>query len=684
MRTRSFAGMLLGSVALITPFAAQAQQDVIVLEPIILEGEKLLRSISDTASSVSALSAEDIASDVGASSVAEAINGMPNVVFPDTVSAPIIRGQDTQGPNSGAGAFFGGTVPRAKTNVDGHYLSYNETVFGVASIWDVDAIEVFRGPQTIAQGANSIAGAIIVNTKDPSFTPEGAARLQYGTGGSRRASVAYSAPLGQDLAARISLDHAGRDGFIDYVNPGFQKGETDQDFAASEARFKLLWQPQAAPGLEAMLTFSHKQSNRPTSEAAGLPYDDLESTSLGMPSWDQRVNTTIADVSYEFSNGMQLSNQTQFSDQSIHRLAAPAENGEAFIDSKEISNETRLTFGGEDSRFSGVVGLFYAKTESDELLYTRGVSEFEDTKENLGVFSELTWRPDDRWTVSAGLRYQRDSIERSGTSSLAREELDYDRSFDAWLPKISVAYDVSPDVTVGALVSKGYNPGGVNLSFVQGRYFNFDAERATNYELFGRADLIDGRMRLTGNLFYTRFSDSQRVLPEYLDGLPRGNIVVNADDAKAYGLDLTMDYAVNDTLRVKAGLGLLHSEIGEFTDAAGVNYEGNKFGRTPDHTISLGMEWQVTDKTTVAADVSHIGGYYSTDWNRASYEVDSYTIANARVDHALNDKVNLYAYVENIFDERAPTYKYDDRQIGGIIASMTKPREVGLGLDLRF
>ncbi|MCS5516883.1 TonB-dependent receptor plug domain-containing protein [Pseudomonas qingdaonensis] len=93
------------------------------------------------------------------------------MIYTDSVGAPIIRGQDTQGPNNRQNQFWGGTVPRATINLDGHYLNYNEMFFGATSVWDVDSIEVFRGPQTTSQGANAIAGAIIVNTKDPTFTP---------------------------------------------------------------------------------------------------------------------------------------------------------------------------------------------------------------------------------------------------------------------------------------------------------------------------------------------------------------------------------------------------------------------------------------------------------------------------------------------------------------------------------
>lgn len=180
----------------------------IVFEPIIVTGEKLERELKDTASSVSIKTAKEIDKEkTGSASVAEVLNDVPNVIYTDSVGAPIIRGQDTQGPNNGQNVFWGGTVPRATINLDGHYLNYNEMFFGATSVWDIDSIEVFRGPQTTSQGANAIAGAIIVNTKDPTFTPEAAYQTEVGSYDAKRSSVAVSGPLmGNELAGRLAVD----------------------------------------------------------------------------------------------------------------------------------------------------------------------------------------------------------------------------------------------------------------------------------------------------------------------------------------------------------------------------------------------------------------------------------------------------------------------------------------------
>lgn len=661
-------------------------EDPIILDTLILTGEKLARSIDRTASSVAVVTAEAIEDNPQIDSVAEATMGIPNLSYANDggfAGAPTIRGQDSEGANSGASAFFGGTQPRTSVNLDGHYLNYNELVFSSTSVWDVDSIEVFRGPQTVAQGANSIAGAVIVNTKDPTFSPEGAVQLEYGSRDKRRVSAMYSAPISEDLAARVALDYSGRDSFIDYVNPDYIETDTGDDFESKTARVKLLWQPKDLPGIEAKLSFSHTDTRRPTWEAATIPFEDRDSATVSNPSWSQRTNTTVLDLSYDAENGMVLTNQLQYSDGHTFRETVPRTSGTATLDTKSYSNETRATFGDEADTLSGVVGIYLSRNEADEFLNFRGTSTFDDEKKSLGLFSEVNWRFADRWTLSAGLRYQRDDVKRAGTSSFAGSDLDYDESFDAWLPKLSLAYELRPDTTVGALISKGYNPGGTSLNLSNGVYYDYDAETVWNYELFGRSRLLDDRLFLTGNLFYSEFDNAQRYAFAEVVGELWSSYTINADKAKSYGLEVAADYQASDTLRLKAGLGLLKTEITEFSDAI-ADYEGTEFARAPRKTLTLAADWDITPELRLSGNLRYTDSYFSDDANSDDRKVDAYTIANARIAYRPRENMEMFAYANNIFDENAVTFMRPSASIGGYEATVTEPREVGIGLKMTF
>jgi iron complex outermembrane recepter protein len=681
-----FTLVLLSAVPALSQDAASQNEDATVLKPIIITGEKVARDLKSTASSVAIKSGSEIDREkTGDASVSEVIADTPNIIYPDTVTAPIIRGQDSQGPNTGATAFFAGTVPRATINVDGHYLSYNEFIYGATSIWDLESIEVFRGPQTTSQGANAIAGAILVNTKDPTFSPEAAYQAEIGSYHTKRASVALSGPIiDNELAARIALDYSGRDTFIDYINSGFASEGTDQDFMEFNARTKLLWEPSEVPGLSAKLTLSHNSSNRPSQEAASAPYEDLESTAPTMPSWRQRTSTAIFDISYDFENGVKVFNQTQYSATNAKRRVGVANLGDADIDQHNISEEVRVTFGEQQDTLSGVVGLFYNHTKSDELLEYLGISTFDDTKNNFGIYGEMTYRLDDQWSVTGGLRYQWDHVQRYGTvtSALANEGANYNETFSEFLPKASVSYAVNQEWTVGALISRGYNPGGTALNLSSKEFVDFDKETLWNYELFTRANLLDDRLMLTGNLFYMDMKNAQYNIPVDLPGIT-GSYTVNAEAAHAYGLEVGATYMVLDNLTIKASAGLLKTEIERMS--ANTSYEGNEFAKSPGYMFSLGASWDVTDSFNISGQVRHLDGYYSDIANASDYVIEPYTVADVRASYQFRPEFEVYGYIKNIFDERSPTHMKANRSVlGGTEASMTTPRIFGIGIKGTF
>ncbi|WP_343565079.1 TonB-dependent receptor [Kiloniella sp. b19] len=671
--------------------SSDEESGVLTLEPVIITGEKVERDLKDTASSVFAYSADDIERQVEDSQLQDIVGNSPNIIYTGESSAPIIRGVDTQGPLEGSFAFLGGTIPRTRANIDGHYLNYNETVFGSSSIWDAESVEVFLGPQTTTQGANSIAGAIIVKTKDPTFTPEMKGQVQYGSRNSRRASVAVSGPLSDEVAARVALDYRGRDTFIDYTNPAFVQGQTDQDIRDLTGRVKLLWVPDAMPELETKLTLSHMSANRPTIEAADPDFDDLDIFATGAPSWESRTTSLVSDVEYDFGDDLVLTNQFQLSRGHVERTVASG-NGAAKLDTVDVSNEVRVNYGNEASEFSGFTGLYLSNLRSDEFLFQSGDNNFDDEKQSLGVFSELSWRPAERWTLTGALRYQYDRVKRDGDVIPAfGSEYNSDQSFDEILPKFTVAYDATDDVTIGGLVSRGYNPGGGTLSFDSLTAYEFDEETSTNFEIFARTSFLNDRLRVNSNIFFTQYDDYQVSVPERTVEATR---IVNADEAETYGAEISADFQAMETLRLRGSLGLLHTEITGFSAEAaaiaGSDFEGNEFASAPSVTARIGADWNVVPDWTLSGEVVHVGSNNSRSNNADEYKVGSYTVANARVLYDLADNFQFFGYVDNVFDDRSPIQKRHDRSrsagpvLGPIVANVVKPREIGVGMKVNF
>lgn len=674
-----------------TAYAQDTQP--LALDAITVTGERIERNLFDTASSVGVITGQRIAANPHSQTIKESIANLPNIEQPSTVGAPVIRGQAAQGPNERATAFFSGTVPRATITIDGQPLSFNELVFGVNNLWDVERVEAFRGPQTTTQGANSIAGAILVNSKDPTFTPEASGQLIYGSRNKKRASLAASGALiDENLAARVALDYYGRDTFRHFTHPQFDPGDARTDFQAKNARIKFLYLPSDIPELEAKLTLSHRDSTGPHTETVSEPFSALNDNRNSVVSWKINSNAAIADVRYDVTPNLTLHNQLQASKLKVRRITNPRDNGGAQIDQRAFGNETRLTFSSDDGRLSGVGGLYLHRTNADEALSTFGRKpgsvlkhHFDDSKRSNGLYGELTYHLNEQFALTGGLRWQQDNIQRSGTSGFAPgKQLNYDGSFHALLPKFVVSYQFSDDVNAGIMINKGYNPGGVSFSFTRRKFIPFHAEQVWNYEVFGRASLLDNRLNLNANVFYSNYKDAQRFVRATL---PKGSnptmdiFTVNAERAHAWGAELSADFAANDKLLLNASAGLLNTRIDQFSNTV-ADYQGKHFERAPRYSLGLGAQWQINDQWQLSGNLKHTGSYYSDDLNNDDYKIAPYTVANAKLNWQPQENINVFTYANNLFNDNSPTAIFDLGR--GQNANVVAPREFGIGIRADF
>ena len=236
---------------------------------IIVTGERVKRSLRDTASSVSVVSQRDIEA-ASADRVKQMLELVPNVQLGNGSQGPAIRGQDTTGALVALPAFLGGNRPRTTIVVDGRRETYNEFVFAAAPAWDLNRIEVFRSPQTTTQGQNSIAGAIFVYSNDPTFEPEQRARVIAGNYHTGDVSALVSTPLSGDVALRVA-------GEIRYsrttsrIADRIEGGDPNHDVYGF-VRGKLLVRPRGMADTRLLVTYSHNQSQAPQVVGLTAPF----------------------------------------------------------------------------------------------------------------------------------------------------------------------------------------------------------------------------------------------------------------------------------------------------------------------------------------------------------------------------------------------------------------------------
>lgn len=674
---------MLASVWVMTASATAGTPGGPVAEPppreIVVTGERARRTLKETASSVAVLGRDAIEARP-ADRVDDLLAFIPNVQLGHGSEGPAIRGQDTTGALQGLPAFLGGNRPRTTIVVDGRAQTYNEFVFGAEPAWDVDRVEVFRSPQTTTQGQNSIAGAIFVYTADPTFEPEYRVRGIFGDFGTRQLSALASGPLGKEAAFRIAGDLRYARTTSRIVDRA--AGADPNHDVYGLFRAKLLAVPGWLPGTELTLTYSHQQSQAPQTVQISPPFRKRRDASGFYGTF--RINVDSLTARAHHRSGDVTADLVLTAGDSVSRRFAPRGFGEALNLGRDWRGEAIVNWD-RAGPLRATAGLSHSRLrmkQSIDLSLRSMTGRFGDVQSGTGLFGEATLKVASRATLTAGVRYQSDRQERSGVldAGASAIPLDYDKTFHAWLPKLSFAYEFSPGFTAGMLVEKAYNPGGTTLRFDTGQRDDFAAERLWDSELFARASLAGGRIAVSANAFYYRMRNAQRLKDIQLPG-PGGFDVGFADlfnvpKARSYGAEAEIQWRKNSRFSATAGIGLLSTKVLD----AGPDYpqlQGRSFDRSPHLSASASVNWIPVPRLNLSAQVRHHGPYSSDAAHRPMTGIKPATIADARVEYRFR-RLSVFAYARNLFDSFALTTRT------ATAATAEDPREVGIGLDTRF
>lgn len=655
-------------------------------EAIVVTGERVTRPAASTASSVSVLSRERIEALPGADRLEQVLALTPNLQFGSGSEGPTIRGQDGNGPLRDMPAFLGGNRPRVTLQVDGRPVSYNELAYGVAGLWDVERVEVFRSPQTTTQGRNAIAGAIFVETASPSFAWEGRGRLLAGAARTRQASAVISGPLiTNEVAFRATADvrRSHTASRITATVPGANYNADDYDLL----RFKLLAKPASIPGLSVTAVFSHSRSSAPQIEGIREPYRERRDPDATYGLFKVRVDAATLRAGYAFAPGWSVNAVATRGNATIRRLA-PTGFGETRIQANDHTVEAVVS-GRPAQHLTVLAGAnlthFSLKQRIDVRAALLGLGEFKDRQNALGAFAQAEWQPLPRLTLTAGARYQRDEQDRVGVIGIGNPAplpLDYHQSFARWLPKFSANLEVAPDLNVGALVQRAYNAGGVTLDVKRRVADRFDAETLWAKEVFIRFNPAGARLSVAANAFHYSIKNAQRSVISEL-ATPGGVVTVseigNVPSARSEGAEVEGRWQPTDMLELRGAIGLLRTRLTRAltpTDPL----VGKEFQRSPHLTGSLNASWHPQRQVWFTLQARHNSSYYSEDTNDPAGRVGSATVVDLGAEWK-HDRLTLSGYARNVFDRFYLTYLVPTAFRR---ATAGDPREVGVAAALRF
>jgi iron complex outermembrane recepter protein len=658
--------------------AQGATDDPDDLAAVVVTAERSNRTLQSTATSVAVLTSDDVERMSGASTTYDLLERIPNVVATrSSNNAPAIRGIDGGGPAIGANAFFAGTRPRVNFLVDGRTLTFNEAIYLDGGIWDLQQVEVYRGPQSTLQGRNAVGGVIALKTADPTFEWQGKARALAGDDDLHQLSGAVGGPLVEDLLAfRVAADYRTEDSYV-HLQPYAELSHPER-FKSESFRGKLLLAPSSIPELRSLLTLSYTDAYAPQVLSVKQPFSDYNSAATFTPRFRTRASVAVSDTSWKASDDVTLSAFVTASDFRVNRYVNKG-NGIAQIDGKEYTAEPRILLGSSSDSLSGFLAAYVFDAKQDEAIDLFGGGTFNDRTNTHAVFGEVVYRPTDRVDVTLGTRYEDEERDRIGQAGAF--VIDYHKSFSAFLPRATLAIRPEEGLTVGVTAGRGYNAGGAGFAFNPPfPSFVYDKETVWNYEGFVRRSLLDGRLYLSGNVFYNDYRGLQLPFDVIQNPAAPATVIRNADRASTYGGEIEARFHALTRVNLWGSAGVVQTKVDRYSDPS---IQGNELPRAPAFSASAGVSVTLLANFDVGLDARYTDAYFSDVFNNARGRTDPYVLANAQAAYRFHG-AKLTLAVTNLFDADEVVTRTPGTTPAADIATMTEPRRVTVSVEMQF
>ncbi|MEL6647897.1 MAG: TonB-dependent receptor [Pseudomonadota bacterium] len=679
------------TTALTTLSFAQNEDGSFDLGTIVLRGELQERTLQDSATSVVVETGEELEarSEQDLYAVLERTPGVTNAGNNTGIA---IRGIDQRGLGGGGSAVV-------SIQVDGIALpSTQSTFFGPYSTFDLEQIEVLRGPQSTQQGRNALAGAVVIRSKDPSFDREAKVRVGFGSRNTYETAFAFNVPFIKDrLALRFSAENYQSDGWI--ANPTLGIDDFDER-DASTIRAKLRWDPTDSLSFVASYTYASNVGSWAEADNAFFPAVRVNQSDFNFRHGSEHQILGLR-AKWDINTAWTLETESTLYYQSYFRNAdsdfGPAPD--AFFvrggGSEAFEQDIELKFDYDTLR--GVVGFFYTDIDASNPTIINSVfrnntfntlRDFGNGSENYALFADvdLDIGAVPGLTLNVGARYDIDTVTIlrqevqtiNGTVNVIVPRERASETFEAFLPKVSLSYDWNDRITTAFTVQRAYRAGGTSFNLLTGQSVAFDPEFATNYEFAFRGEFLDGDLIANANFFYLDWTDQQ--VGVQLSGNPLDAVTTNAGKSHVIGVEANVDAQITSRFDMYAGVGYAKSEFDEFI-FNGQNLAGNSFGE-PEWTAAIGGSYELGRGFSVAADASYTGEAFDDVFNRPNEIIDDRLLFNARLTYEDGNGLTAVLYARNIFDE---DYITGIRDIGARrFVSVGEPLTIGAFLQKEF
>lgn len=724
--------LLIGSASaalapVLAPGVAGAQQ-VTAIEEVVVTAQRRTQNLQDAPVAVTALSTQALEQG-NVRTTGDLMRLTPGLQV--STQSP--------GDNGGSATFFlrgmgqqragNGSEPAVGIYVDDLY--YPTLQGSVFSIVDLEQVEVLRGPQGTLFGRNTIGGAIRYTTRRPQNDFSGNVTATYGSYERQDLTGALNVPLGDKAAVRLTAGRLYTDGYVRQQNGGRDAGRNISELFRAAVRLRpvdtvtvdLSYQ-NSRSGLDGFPVYQPGPILANPPLASGQ-YNNI-APSRGLPLYNNqfasqchycqagtnvresskaRIQSGSAEVTWEVWEGLRVKSLTGW--QSVKAATATDLDGSPALvfntssanTTEALSQEVQVNFEGLDGRFNAVGGLFFYREDNTLAqdpaapstrignVLPQGTDNNRETH-SAAAFFDGSFDVTDRLTVLGGVRRSVDNKDVRATNPNTGVLIDArSDTYKSTTGRLGVRYRWSNDVMTYATVSTGFRGGGFN--FTTNRYFTFDPEKATSYEVGARMEFWDRRVRINPTAFYTKWKNIQvqSIVP-----IPTGSAIVldNAAAATSYGLEVEGVVQVTRDFRISGNLATLDIGYDDIGTANGITLD-SKLQRAPKLTAGLSADYrhELANAWTLAASAnySYQGAQYSTATDADQLRLKAYSLVGARISLTdPSDRWTLSAYGTNLTN----TFYF----VGGINFFPTgvgtqhydlgRPREVGVAVRYAF
>ena len=743
--------------------SSSAEVNSLTIDEIIVTAEKRTESLQDVSKAVSVFDADELETKnitdfVGLSAIAPGVTVAKNEGYKTIIS---IRGVGDETNQNAIAA------PSVALHMDGIFIA---SKFSLRTDFiDLERIEVLRGPQGTLFGQNSTGGTVNVINKMPTFDGfYGKADITLGDYGLKKVRGSFNTPISNNISTRNSFVVTDREGFTDNIVNGQDLDDASHISFRSDWLFelgdtsnlRLFYQYFDADNNGAAMKGLDDQTPNPRK----LAQDSMSDYQLSSEIFGAIYEVDLGSVSLKILKSSQEDDIYVVRDNDRHNfgdihaegplaglpyIAAEYRPETSLVETKTfeinlISNEP--LFGSID----WILGAFYFDHEIENHIYEVKdvnnvklvdlmdgkftpythdpicstnpfagvcfaafgaelgfVSDAYPTRESQSVYGQATININDSVRVITGFRYTEDTFSSDVTNFFGLNSYLIEDDLEKTTGRIAIEYDLDDDTMTYLSFTKGFKPGGSNLTFgypvddeqnfganpaPQLVFPIFESETIDAYEIGLKTDLLNSRLRANISAFFYKYENLQFQSTD--PDIYRGG-VANIPESEMSGLEIEFLGIISNEFSFDLRLSFLETEItSEYEALDNIRAElyffgeepirytlresikGNKLAKSPEFNANFGLMYEKVLSSgkllKATAEVVHRGDFQQRVFNNPFVDaVDEYTIYNLSLSYEISDKIGLDLIALNISDE------------DGVNSSMTDVFGVaGTGIEL--